>query len=111
MEDTTVVLQKHGVVSGGGGGAGGAGGIGPQRMPQSAQSVPYGQSAHSAPGPPSSHNPSELCTLMFVLTPWQVLWHVQPGGGGGGDGGCKGGGEGDGGMEGGGDGGGDGGGG
>ena len=47
---------------GGGGGSGGdAGGRGCRgwRGPQSKQSVPYWQSGYSAPGPPSSHQPSE----------------------------------------------------
>ena len=51
---------------GGGGegeGGGGEGGCkaesGTDRGPQSVQSVPYTQSAYSAPRPPSSHNPSK----------------------------------------------------
>jgi hypothetical protein len=56
----------HDGAGGGGGGRGGGlggkeGGDGNRgwRGPQSAQSVPYWQSGYSAPGPPSSHQPSE----------------------------------------------------
>ena len=48
-----------GAGDGGGGGGGVRGGVRGWRGPQSAQSVPYWQSGYSAPGPPSSHQPSE----------------------------------------------------
>ena len=53
--------QKSSPHAGGGGGAGGLGGGGGLRTrgPQSVQSVPEMQSEYSAPGPPSSHPPSE----------------------------------------------------
>ncbi len=43
----------------GGGGGGGEGGVGSIRGPQSVQSVPTLQTEYAAPGPPSSHKPSE----------------------------------------------------
>ena len=67
---------------GGGGegeGGGGEGGVGSIRGPQSVQSVPTLQSEYSAPGPPSSHSPSEAQLHVSV--------HCDGGGGGGGGGG------------------------
>jgi hypothetical protein len=77
-------LHSHGADSGGGGARGGrGGGIAPQRGPQSAQSVAYGQSENAAPGPPSSHTPSELCTSRPAVPGRRhVSKHVQPGGSG-----------------------------
>ena len=75
------------------------------RGPQSAQSVPMSQKLNSAPGPPSSHSPSEA----YDGFPMHVLVQIRfEGGGGEGEGG---GGEGEGGGGDGGDGGGGGGGG
>ena len=51
-----VSVQSQGIKGGEGGGKDEA------RGPQSAQSVPYWQSGYSAPGPPSSHQPSEAYT-------------------------------------------------
>ena len=44
--------------AGGDAGGDGGGGGGSIRRPQSAQSLPRGHSANSAPGPASSHRPS-----------------------------------------------------
>jgi len=61
---------------GGGGDSGGERGGSPTyRRPQSEQSVPYWQSGYSAPGPPSSHLPSEA----NVGIPMQLLRQTYPG--------------------------------
>ena len=51
---------------GGGGGDGGGGGRDGGRRPQSVQSVPRLHSEDSAPGPPSSQNPSEAYAHVSV---------------------------------------------
>ena len=61
------VMTPPGNAGGAGGGGGGGGSFGgggglARRGPQSVQSVPYWQSGYSAPGPPSSHQPSEAYT-------------------------------------------------
>jgi len=89
---STIMLAHAHDISGGGGAAGGwGGGSYPHRGPQSVQSVPYSQFVPSAPGPPSSHNPSECRNCVCgTCVPGlrQLSVHVQccPGGKGGGDG-------------------------
>ena len=63
-----------------GGGGDGDGGGGLARAPQSVQSLPRSQAVNSAPGPPSSHSPSEVkehllkssshCVGVLTPEPW-----------------------------------------
>ena len=56
--------EMGGGAEGGGRGGGAEGGGDMYDLgPQSAQSSPYGQTEFSAPGPPSSHSPSERSLL------------------------------------------------
>ena len=70
------------VLAGKGGGLAVGGGRG-WRMPQSAPSVPYWQSGYSAPGPPSSQQPSEASAGI----PMRVTVLMQRAGGAAGAGG------------------------
>ena len=58
LSEAYMHVLPHPGVCGSGGGAGGNG----TRTPQSWQSLPCGQMAYSAPGPPSSQSPSDECT-------------------------------------------------
>ena len=51
------------------------------------QSAPMAQWEYSAPGPPSSHRPSLVCSWMCVPARWQLLTHVHADGSGGASGG------------------------
>ena len=57
--ETTQKSSPQSAGGGGGGGALGGGGGLRTRGPQSVQSVPEMHAEYSAPGPPSSHSPSE----------------------------------------------------
>jgi hypothetical protein len=69
VRSALVLTTKVSGANGGGGGGGGGGGEGSGgggRRPQSVQSVPRLQSEDSAPGPPSSQNPSEAYAHVSV---------------------------------------------